>query len=98
MDTNESPEFIRKADEQNEVEIVNGVDVKRLTSLIERIENVEAEISSLKNDVKEIFDEAKSAGFEIKAMKQILKLRKKDKNERDEEAFFVQTYCEALGM
>ena len=98
MDTNESSEFIRKADEQNEVEIVNGVDVKRLTSLIERIENVEAEISSLKNDVKEIFDEAKSAGFEIKAMKQILKLRKKDKNERDEEAFFVQTYCEALGM
>ena len=98
MDTNESPEFIRKADEQNEVEIVNGVDVKRLTSLIERIENVEAEISALKNDVKEIFDEAKSAGFEIKAMKQILKLRKKDKNERDEEAFFVQTYCEALGM
>lgn len=98
MDTNESPEFIRKADEQNEVEIVNGVDVKRLTSLIERIENVEAEISSLKNDVKEIFDEAKSAGFEIKAMKQILKLRKKDKNERDEEAFFVQAYCEALGM
>ena len=98
MDTNESPEFIRKADEQNGVEIVNGVDVKRLTRLIERIENVEAEISSLKNDVKEIFDEAKSAGFEIKAMKQILKLRKKDKNERDEEAFFVQTYCEALGM
>ena len=98
MDTNELPEFIRKADEQNEVEIVNGVDVKRLTSLIERIENVEAEIASLKNDVKEIFDEAKSAGFEIKAMKQILKLRKKDKNERDEEAFFVQTYCEALGM
>ena len=98
MDTNESPEFIRKADEQNEVEIVNGVDVKRLTSLIERIENVEAEIASLKNDVKEIFDEAKSAGFEIKAMKQILTLRKKDKNERDEEAFFVQTYCEALGM
>ena len=98
MDTNESPEFIREADEQNEVEMVNGVDVKRLTSLIERIENVEAEIASLKNDVKEIFDEAKSAGFEIKAMKQILKLRKKDKNERDEEAFFVQTYCEALGM
>ena len=98
MDTNESPEFIRKADEQNEVEIVNGVDVKRLTSLIERIENVEAEIASLKEDVKEIFEEAKSAGFEVKAMKQILKLRKKDKNERDEEAFFVQTYCEALGM
>lgn len=98
MDTNESPEFIRKADEQNEVEIVNGVDVKRLTSLIERVEHVETEIAYLKNDVKEIFDEAKSAGFEIKAMKQILKLRKKDKNERDEEAFVVQTYCEALGM
>lgn len=98
MDTKESPEFIQEADKKNEVEIVNGIDVKRLESLLERIENLEDEIAGLKGDVKEIFDEAKCAGFEVKAMKQILKLRKKDKNERDEEAFIVQAYCDALGM
>lgn len=98
MDTKESPEFIQEADKKNEVEIVNGIDVKRLESLLERIESLEEEIAGLKGDVKEIFDEAKYAGFEVKAMKQILKLRKKDKNERDEEAFIVQAYCDVLGM
>ena len=98
MDTKQSPEFIQEADKKNDVEIVNGIDVKRLDSLLSRIENLEEEIAGLKGDIKEIFEEAKCAGFEVKAMKQVLKLRKKDKDERDEEAFVVNAYCEALGM
>lgn len=98
MDTKESPEFIQEADKKNGVEIVNGIDVKLLETFLERIERLEEEIAEIKGNVKDVFDEAKSAGFEVKAMKQILKLRKKDKSERDEEAFIVQAYCDALGM
>lgn len=81
-----------------EVKDVNGVDAARLLSLLERIEHLEEEIRSLKNDQKEIFDEAKSANFDIKAMREMLKLRKKDKQTREEEEFVVEVYKRALGM
>ena len=81
-----------------EVKDVNGVDAARLLSLLERIERLDEEIKDLKNDQKEIFDEAKSANFDIKAMKEMLKLRKKDDHERQEEEFILDTYKQALGM
>lgn len=81
-----------------EVKDVNGVDAARLLSLLERIERLDEEIKALKNDQKEIFDEAKSANFDIKAMKEMLKLRKKDDHERQEEEFILDTYKQALGM
>lgn len=81
-----------------EVKDVNGVDAARLLSLLERIERLDEEIKGLKNDQKEIFDEAKSANFDVKAMKEMLKLRKKDDHERQEEEFILDTYKQALGM
>lgn len=81
-----------------EVKDVNGVDAARLLSLLERIEQLDEEIKALKYDQKEIFDEAKSANFDIKAMKEMLKLRKKDDHERQEEEFILDTYKQALGM
>lgn len=81
-----------------EVKDVNGVDAARLLSLLERIERLDEEIKALKNDQKEIFDEAKSANFDVKAMKEMLKLRKKDDHERQEEEFILDTYKQALGM
>lgn len=81
-----------------EIKDVNGVDAGRLLSYIERVEHIEEEKKALQNDIKEIFEEAKSAGFDVKAIKQILKLRKKDDQERQEEDFVLDVYKKALGM
>lgn len=77
---------------------VNGVDAGRLMSFIERIERIEEEKKGLQNDIKEIFEEAKSANFDIQAIKEILKARKVDPAEREELDFIVETYKKALGM
>ena len=77
---------------------VGGVDAERLLSYIERIERIEEEKKALQNDIKDIFEEAKSANFDIKAMKKILKLRKMDESDRQEEEFILDTYKHALGL
>ena len=77
----------------DEVKDVNGVDAARLLSYIERVERLEEEKKALANDIKEVFEEAKSANFDVKALKAILKIRKQDEMERQEE-----TYKRALGM
>ena len=77
---------------------VNGIDSARLLSLIERIEHLEDEKKGLQTDIKEIFEEAKAANFDVKAMREILKLRKKDKDTRAEEEFVIDVYKKALGL
>lgn len=62
----------------DEIQDVNGVDGARLLSYIERIEHIEEEKKALQNDIKEIYEEAKSANFDVKAIKQLLKIRKMD--------------------
>ena len=77
---------------------IGGVDAERLLSYIERIQRIAEEKKALQNDIKEIFEEAKSANFDIKAMKKILKLRKMDETDRQEEEFILDTYKRALGL
>lgn len=77
---------------------VNGVDAARLLSYIERVERLEEEKKVLTNDIKEVFEEAKSAQFDVKAIKAILKIRKQDQMERQEAEFMLDTYKRALGM
>ena len=81
-----------------EIKDVNGVDAARLLSYIERIEHIEEERKELQNDIKEIYEEAKSANFDVKAIKQLLKIRKMDQEERQEEEFVLDTYKKALGL
>ena len=81
-----------------EIKDVNGVDAERLQSYIDRIERLEEEKKALQNDIKEIFEEAKSANFDVKAIKQILKIRKMDQEERQEEEFVLDVYKRALGL
>ena len=69
-----------------------------LRSFIERIERVLAEIDSLKDDVKDIFAEARGTGFDVKVMRKIIALRKKDEAERQEEDAILDTYLRAIGM
>jgi uncharacterized protein (UPF0335 family) len=77
---------------------VNGVDGAHLKSYIERIEKLEADKKAIADDVKEIFSEAKAFGYDVKIMREILKLRKLDQNELYEKESMVEIYKTALGM
>ena len=77
---------------------VGGLAVDRLKSLIERIERLEEEKRALGSDVRDIFAEAKSAGFDVKTMRMILKLRKMNAADRDEQEFLLDTYKKALDI
>ena len=77
---------------------VGGIAVERLKSFIERIERLEEEKRVLGGDIKEVYAEAKGTGFEPKIMRQIIKIRRKDKEEVDEEESLLDLYKRALGM
>lgn len=75
---------------------VGGIAVDRLRSLIERIERLEEEKKAIAGDIRDIFAEAKSAGFDVKIMREILKLRRMDAADRDEKELLLETYRKAL--
>ncbi len=77
---------------------VGGIATDRLRSLIERIEKLEEDKKEISTDIREVFAEAKSAGFDVKIMRAILKLRKMDAADRDEQEFLLETYRKALDM
>jgi uncharacterized protein (UPF0335 family) len=77
---------------------VGGIAVERLRSFIERIERLEEERRVLSGDIKEVYAEAKGTGFEPKIMRQIIKIRRMDKEEVDEEESLLDLYKRALGM
>lgn len=77
---------------------VGGIAVDRLRSLIERIERLEEEKNAISSDIRDVFAEAKSAGFDTKIMKKIITLRKMNSADRDEEEFLLETYRKALDI
>ena len=77
---------------------VGGLAVDRLRSLIERIERLEEEQKALSSDIRDIFAEAKGAGFDVKIMRTIIKLRKMNAADRDEQEFLLDTYRRALDI
>ena len=70
----------------------------RLRLLIERIETLTEEKQGIADDIKDVYSEAKSAGFDPKAMKEVIKLRKKEKAEREAEEAMIEIYKDALGL
>jgi uncharacterized protein (UPF0335 family) len=70
----------------------------QLRSFIERIERLEEEKKTIADDIKEVFAEAKGTGFDTKAMRTLIRLRKKDQAERQEEEAILDLYMAALGM
>lgn len=70
----------------------------QLRAFIERVEKLENEKQTIAEDIKEVFAEAKGTGFDTKAMRTILRLRKKDRAEREEEEAILDMYLSALGM
>ncbi len=85
------------SDENNNPE-VGGIAVDRLRSLIERIERLEEEKAALGSDIRDIYAEAKSAGFDVKIMRAVIKLRKMNAADRDEQEFLLETYKKALDI
>jgi uncharacterized protein (UPF0335 family) len=77
---------------------VGGIAGERLKSFIERIERLEEEKRALAEDIKEVFSEAKGVGFDVRTMRQILKLRRMDQEDLDEQEALLDTYKRALGM
>ncbi len=77
---------------------VGGIAGERLKSFIERIERLEEEKRALAEDIKEVFSEAKGVGFDVRTMRQILKLRRMDQDDLDEQEALLDTYKRALGM
>jgi uncharacterized protein (UPF0335 family) len=73
-----------------------GIAGDRIRSIIERVEKVEEEIKDLMEAKKEIFLEAKSEGLDVKILKEILKLRKQDQDERDEHETLLEVYLRAM--
>ena len=70
----------------------------QLRAIVERIEHVEEEIKELTEARKEIYQEAKGNGFDVKSLRVVVRLRKQDVNERKEQEAILETYLHALGM
>lgn len=79
-------------------ENVGGVSAGQLKSVIERIERLEEEKAALAGDIRDIFAEAKANGFDTKVLRQVLKIRKMEKAEREEQEAVLDVYLQALGM
>jgi uncharacterized protein (UPF0335 family) len=73
-----------------------GVAGDQLRALVERIEQIEDDIKALNEDKKEIYAEAKSQGFDVKILREVIRLRKQDQDERDEKQTLLEIYLHAL--
>ena len=77
---------------------LGGIAGDRLRSFIERIERLEEEKRTLAADIKEVYAEAKGTGFDPKTMRQIVRIRRMDKDDLDEQETLLDLYKRALGM
>ena len=74
----------------------DGIAGTRILSIIERIEQLEEEIKALNEGKKEVFAEAKGEGYDLKVLREILKIRKLDRDERDEQESLLDLYMRAI--
>lgn len=95
MEKEPKMDIIEEADAKNDI---GGIAVDRLRSLVERVERLEEEKAGIAADIRDIFAEAKSAGFDVKVMRQILKLRKMNAQDRDNQECILELYKKALDL
>ena len=69
-----------------------------LKAFVERIERLEEEKKTISDDIRDVYAEAKGNGFDVQALRSIIRLRKQDANERAEQETILETYMQALGM
>jgi uncharacterized protein (UPF0335 family) len=70
----------------------------QLKAIVERIERCEEEKKTISDDIKDIYAEAKGSGFDVKALRTIIRMRKMDASDREEQETILETYLQALGM
>jgi uncharacterized protein (UPF0335 family) len=87
-----------RAAKPGEKAATGGIAADRLRSLVERIERLEEERKALSNDIKDIYAEAKSAGFDVKVLRQLIRIRKQEAAEVEEQETMLDIYRRALGM
>jgi len=76
----------------------NSISKDQLRSIVERIERLEEEKKTISDDVRGIYVEAKGGGWDVKALRTIVRLRKQDAHEREEQEQILETYMHAMGM
>ena len=77
---------------------IGGIAVDRLRSIVERVERLEEDKKAIQDDIRDIFAEAKSAGFDTKTIKAVIKLREMNAAHRDEQEIVLETYRKALDI
>ncbi len=75
-----------------------GFAAEQLKSFVERIERLEEEKQTIQDDIKDVYAEAKGNGFDVKILRQVIRIRKQDKSEREEQEAVLDLYLQALGM
>lgn len=78
--------------------MTDHISAEQLRLLIERIERLEEEKKGISDDIKDVYAEAKSTGFDVKTMREVVKLRKMEKHHRDEAETLLEVYKQALGI
>jgi uncharacterized protein (UPF0335 family) len=79
------------------VPTASGVAAERLRSFVQRIERLEEDKANIAHDIREVYSEAKGEGFDVKVLRKIISLRKKDPQQRREEDELLELYLSALG-
>jgi uncharacterized protein (UPF0335 family) len=92
------PLTVAKEDEMVADVAETGVAAEELKQFIERIERLEEEKKAISDDIRDVFAEAKGRGFDVKAIRAIVRLRAKEPQEREEEEAILELYKSALGM
>lgn len=78
-------------------DVLNSAAQGRLRSIIERVERLEEDKAAVQTDIKEVFAEAKGEGYDVKVLRKVIRIRKQDKAERQEEESITDLYLSALG-
>ena len=87
------------AEEKEAVQAANTRFAKdQLKAFVERIERLEEEKKAIADDIKDVYAEAKGNGFDVKALRTVVRMRKQEATERQEEQLILETYLNALGM
>ncbi len=85
------------ADGSASVEGATTIAADRLRSIIERVERLEEDKAAVLNDIKEVYAEAKGEGYDVKTLRQVVKIRKMEKSDRQEQEALLDLYLTAIG-